>query len=143
VPDHLQEPKVWAELCYVSVSLSVQPLHSCSGLRLLLCAGNAGCSPVFWFWVGFFSPRKDFLDVYQVILTWVGCPLLCLLGAGGILGKRAEGRGIPSCLQRLPAPCRGCRAEPQPVPQSDLIFQVLFPRCPLALMQGTPELFED
>lgn len=128
VLDHLQEPKVGqscvAFWCRSAFSLFTAIQDQAPGLRLLLFVGNAGCSPVFWVrvgWLDFFCPGKIPLTLLSCI-NLGGLSLLSLLGAGGMWGKQAEGRGILSCLRHLLHGWRGCRAEPRSLPQSDLIY---------------------
>lgn len=117
------------ELCCILVSLSVQPLHSYSG-----SGSRAASAPLCWKcrvrscilvsgWVVgfFFHPGKIPLTLLSCI-NLGGLSLLSLLGAGGMWGKQAEGRGILSCLRHLLRGGRGCRAEPRSLPQSDLII---------------------
>lgn len=48
VLDHLQEPKVWTELCFILVSLSLfmAVQEQVPGLHVLLSVGNTWCSPL-------------------------------------------------------------------------------------------------
>lgn len=61
--------------------------------------------------VSFFHPGKIPLTLLSRI-TLGGLSLLGLLGAGGMSGKQAEGRSIPSCLRHLLPAARGARSPP-------------------------------
>ena len=64
---------------------------------------------VFLFWFGFFHPGKIPLTLLSHI-NLDGLSLLGLLGAGGMSGKQAEGRGILSCPRHLLPAARGARS---------------------------------
>ncbi|KAK4814919.1 hypothetical protein QYF61_003243 [Mycteria americana] len=91
--------------CRSAFSLFTAVQERAPGLRLLFCVGNAGCSPVFWVWVGFFfRPGKIPLTLLSRI-NFGGLSLARPPGSRRDVGQTGRGQGHPALPAASPPGC--------------------------------------